>query len=144
AQGKLIGEGTGDKAEAVADWLGGQSLEVNDEVPPCDWKMAVVRMGGREELLVQMVDLFFTEMQKLLPALHQAIAAEEMPAVQRLAHSIKGSAALFAAPAAVAAALRIEVMGRTSNLAGVDEALPILEHEIDRLIQALTTHRVRT
>ncbi|MEZ6055145.1 MAG: ATP-binding protein [Planctomycetaceae bacterium] len=144
AQGKLIGEGTGDKAEAVADWLGGQSLEVNDEVPPCDWKLAVVRMGGREELLVQMVDLFFTEMQKLLPALHQAIAAEEMPAVQRLAHSIKGSAALFAAPAAVAAAARIEVMGRTSNLAGVDEALPILEHEIDRLIQALTTHRVRT
>ena len=105
-----------------------------------DWKAAVDRVGGRVDLLKQMVGLFFKETDKLLPALHTAIAQQDMVKVQRNAHSIKGSASCFAAPPAVSAAVRLEFMGRDGDLTGAEEAYSLLEIEIERLRQALTTY----
>ncbi len=104
-----------------------------------DWTAAVDRVGGREDLLKQMVGLFFKEMDKLVPALHESIAQRDMAKVQRLAHSIKGSASCFAAPPAVTAAVRLEFMGRDGDLNGADEAYALLEREIERLKQALSS-----
>ena len=59
--------------------------------------------------------------------------------MRRVAHSIKGSASCFAAPPAVAAAMRLEFMGRDGVLTDADEAYAVLEREIDRLKQALMT-----
>lgn len=103
-----------------------------------DWNAAVDRVGGREDLLKQMVGVFFKETDKLFPALREAIAQRDMVKVRRVAHSIKGSASCFAAPAAVSAAVRLEFMGRDCDLTGADEAYALLEHEIKRLQQALT------
>jgi CheY-like chemotaxis protein len=103
-----------------------------------DWEAAVDRIGGREDLLKQMVTLFFKEAGKLLPALHEAIGQKDSVKVRRLAHSIKGSASCFAAPAAISAATRVEFMGRDDDLTDVKEAFTVLEREIERLSQALT------
>ena len=103
-----------------------------------DWAAAVDRIGGREDLLKQMVAIFFQETDKLVPALREAIALRDMVKVRRLAHSIKGSASCFAAPSAVSAAVRLEFMGRDDDLTGADDAYSVLEHEIERLKQALT------
>ena len=102
-----------------------------------DWNAAVDRVGGREDLLKQMVGLFFKEVDKLVTSLRDAIAQREMTKVQRLAHSIKGSASCFAAPPAVAAAARLEFMGQAGDLTDADEAFAYLEREVDRLKQAL-------
>ena len=104
-----------------------------------DWAAAVDRIGGREDLLKQMATIFFKETDKLVPALREAIALRDMVKVRRLAHSIKGSASCFAAPSAVSAAVRLEFMGRDDDLTGADEAYAVLDHEIKRLKQALTT-----
>ena len=103
-----------------------------------DWAAAVDRIGGREDLLKQMAAIFFKETDKLVPALREAISQRDMVKVRRLAHSIKGSASCFAAPSAVSAAVRLEFMGRDDDLTGADEAYSVLEHEIKRLIQALS------
>ena len=103
-----------------------------------DWEAAVDRIGGREDLLKQMVTLFYKEAGKLVPALHEAIGQKDSVKVRRLAHSIKGSASCFAAPAAISAATRVEFMGRDDDLTDVEEAFTVLEREIDRLSQALT------
>ena len=103
-----------------------------------DWEAAVDRIGGREDLLKQMVTLFYKEAGKLVPALQEAIGQKDSVKVRRLAHSIKGSASCFAAPAAISAATRVEFMGRDDDLADVEEAFTVLEREIDRLSQALT------
>ena len=60
--------------------------------------------------------------------------------VRRLAHTIKGAASCFAAGPAVAAALRLEMMGKDGELSGAIEACDSLEHEVGRLKQALTTY----
>lgn len=104
-----------------------------------DWVAAVDRIGGREDLLKQMAGLFFKEADKLLPALREAIVQRDLVKVRRTAHSIKGSASCFAAPSAVSAAVRLEFMGRDNELDGADEALAVLEHEVERLKHALTS-----
>ena len=102
-----------------------------------DWSAAVDRVGGREDLLKQMVELFYKEIARLVPALREALVQQDMGKVRRLAHSIKGSASCFAAPPAVSAAMRLEFMGRDGVLSGADEAFAVLEREIERLKQAL-------
>jgi two-component system sensor kinase len=104
-----------------------------------DWTAALDRIGGREDLLKQMVGLFYKESDKLMPSLREAIARQDNPKVQRLGHSIKGSASCFAATPAMSAAVRLEFMGRDGNLSGADEAYALLELEIDRLKQALSS-----
>jgi signal transduction histidine kinase/CheY-like chemotaxis protein/tetratricopeptide (TPR) repeat protein len=102
-----------------------------------DWDAAVDRIGGREDLLKQMVTLFYKEAGKLLPSLQDAIGQQDAAKVRRLAHSVKGSASCFAAPAAISAATRVEFMGQDEDLTGAEEAFTLLEREIERLTEAL-------
>jgi two-component system sensor kinase len=117
--------------------------ETDDTASVMDWKAAVERVGGREDLLTRMVGLFFKEADNLLPALREAIAKRDLVKVRRLAHSMKGSASCFAAPPAVGAATRIEFMGRDGDLTGAEEAFSLLERETERLKQALMAHSPR-
>jgi two-component system sensor kinase len=104
-----------------------------------DWEAAVQRVGGRSDMLRKMVKVFLQECGKLMPAIRQAIDEGDGPVLRRLAHSLKGSADTFAAPAAVAAALRLETMGRDGELTDGGEAFDALQQEIDRLGQALAS-----
>ena len=122
------------------------SVPVDNDVPVesapaasiLDWDAALERIGGSEELLREVVALFFTETDKLVPALREAIGRQDMAEVRRLAHTIKGAVSHFAAEPAEAAAERVEFMGRDDDLTGVDEAYALLESEVERLKQALT------
>jgi two-component system sensor kinase len=104
-----------------------------------DWKAAVERLDGREDVLRQMVPIFLKEADKLMPALREAITQQDAAKVRRLAHSIKGSASCFAAAPAASAALQLEFMGRDGFLVDADEAYRALEREVERLKQALAT-----
>jgi signal transduction histidine kinase/CheY-like chemotaxis protein/tetratricopeptide (TPR) repeat protein len=123
----------------------GASAQVDNDTPVesgpaesiMDWGAALDRIGGREDLLKQMVKLFYKESGKLMPALETAIGQQDAEKVQRLAHSVKGSASCFAAPAAISAATRVEFMGRDQELTGAEEAFTLLEREMERLTEAL-------
>jgi CheY-like chemotaxis protein len=104
-----------------------------------DWEAAVQRVGGRSDLLRKMVKVFLQECGKLMPAIRRAIDEGDAPVLRRLAHSLKGSADTFAAQAAVAAAWRLETMGRDGELADGGKAFDALQREIDRLGQALAS-----
>ncbi len=105
--------------------------------PAMDRNVALELLGGREELFGELTAIFFEETGKLMPALRTAVQQQNIAEVRRLAHTIKGAASHFAAPAAVAAALRLETMGRDGDLAGADEACARLEREVERLKHAL-------
>ena len=104
-----------------------------------DWEAAVQRVGGRADLLRKMVKVFLLECDKLIPAIRRAIDEGDRPTLRRLAHSLKGSADTFAAHATVAAALRLELMGRDGNLREAGEAYDDLRRETDRLTQVLAS-----
>jgi HPt (histidine-containing phosphotransfer) domain-containing protein len=73
-----------------------------------------------------------------MSGLRAAIGRQDSGEVRRFAHTIKGSSSHFFAQPTVAAASRVELMGRDGDLTGVDEAYASLEHEVERLRQALT------
>jgi len=73
----------------------------------------------------------------MLGELRTALDDKDAVRLRRAAHSLKGSAANFSAPAAVEAAWKLEEMGRQGNLQGAAESLPELEQEVHRLRRAL-------
>jgi signal transduction histidine kinase/CheY-like chemotaxis protein/tetratricopeptide (TPR) repeat protein len=105
-----------------------------------DWQAAVDRLGGRTDLLEQMVVLFFTECDKSLLEIRAAIDAQDAVRTLRLAHMLKGTLNCFAAHGAALAALRLELMGQQGNLAGADEAYAELVSHLERVKLALAVH----
>jgi signal transduction histidine kinase/CheY-like chemotaxis protein/tetratricopeptide (TPR) repeat protein/tRNA A-37 threonylcarbamoyl transferase component Bud32 len=109
--------------------------EPRDDV--LNWNAALRRIGGRTELLDQIVKLFYTESDTLMCEIQKAIAAADAVKLQRAAHSLKGSADCFCATATVQAALRLEVIGRDSMLTEADDAYAELQSAIKVLRAAL-------
>jgi signal transduction histidine kinase/DNA-binding response OmpR family regulator/HPt (histidine-containing phosphotransfer) domain-containing protein len=98
---------------------------------------ALNRVGGSEEILRELVELFRTECPKQMIDIQQQHAVRDLPALGRAAHTLKGSVAIFAAQPAYEAALRIEKMGRSGDASNFDEAWHDLQSAIDRLMAAL-------
>jgi two-component system sensor kinase len=111
-----------------------------DSPAALDWDAALRRVGGRADMLKKMVKVFLAECDKLIPRIRRAIDAGDAPDVQRLAHSLKGSAGCFAAEAAVAAASRLEVMGRDGALENAGATFTVVRTEIERLKLALAAY----
>jgi len=104
-----------------------------------DWHIALEQSGNNEDLLRELITVFFEESSQLMGGLRQAIEQKNAADVRRLAHTIKGAANHFAASSAAAAALRLEMMGREGDLTGAEEALTRLAQEVERLTQALAS-----
>jgi HPt (histidine-containing phosphotransfer) domain-containing protein len=94
---------------------------------------ALDRVGGDKELLEEVAQLFLDTSPHLLAGIRQAVAARDAPALERSAHTLKGSVGNFGAEAAFQAALRLERIGRSRDLSGAEEALQALEGEMERL-----------
>jgi HPt (histidine-containing phosphotransfer) domain-containing protein len=105
-----------------------------------DREAALDRMGGDQELLKEIALLFLGDYPKLIEKLRQAVEQSDAVELERAAHALKGSVANFSARTAVKAALTLEEMGRSGNLAGAREALATLESVFEALrpeLQAL-------
>ncbi len=97
------------------------------------------RLEGDRELLSEIVQEFLRDCPKLVARIRDAIAAADGDALARAAHSLKGSAANFAAKSVFQAALELERIGGERDLARAEGAYSILEEELRRLERALTT-----
>jgi two-component system sensor histidine kinase/response regulator len=91
------------------------------------------RIEGDTDLLADMVGLFLRECPCHLVAIREAVACGDARTLERAAHTLKGSVSNFAAPAAAAAVLRLERMGREGDLARAAEDCAALEMELERL-----------
>jgi HPt (histidine-containing phosphotransfer) domain-containing protein len=92
-----------------------------------DHEVALARVGGDAELLREIADLFLDDYPNVLVELRAAAERGDAKAVERTAHSLKGSVANFGARSAVDAAFRIESMGRDRELSEVAQVLQTLE-----------------
>ena len=99
--------------------------------------VALERLGGDEELLRDVARLFLEEYPVLLLEIRQAVAAQDAEALQRAAHSLKGSVSNFGADAAYNAASMLEMMGRTLDLAHVERGLAELDEALQYIHPAL-------
>lgn len=104
------------------------------------------RLGDDVELVTELIELFLEASPKLLVDVQIAVQRRDAKAIERTAHRLKASAGNFGMNETVATALRLEVLGRTGDLADVDatcqslcEELRQLQEELDQWSEAETT-----
>ena len=95
------------------------------------------RMGNNRELFCEVVGIYDEDSPQLLDRIRAAVHDGDAARLHRAAHSLKGLVSNFGASAAAEAAYVLERMGTSRALAGSEEALRVLEHELGRLSKAL-------
>ncbi|MCX6604985.1 MAG: Hpt domain-containing protein [Acidobacteria bacterium] len=105
-------------------------VQFTSQIARLNGAVALERLGGDEELLREVARLFLEEYPGLLLEIRQAVAARDADALQRAAHSLKGSVSNFGADAAYNAAFVLEMMGRTRDLEHVERGLAELDEAL--------------
>ncbi len=93
------------------------------------------------DALADLIDGFLSEAPRLLEQIHQALAARDMPALQRAAHTLKSTSALFGAETLSSLCKELEAMAHAGTLDGADHAIGRIEEELRRVRKALEQER---
>ncbi len=96
-------------------------------------KTALTYMDGDRELFKEVVELFLNNYPSLLSEIRVAISNSNSKALEREAHSIKGSAGNLSAKRVYDAASALEEIGKSGDLSNAEEAYKVLEKEIEAL-----------
>jgi PAS domain S-box-containing protein len=99
----------------------------------------VKSFDGDLEMVLVLARVFADSSPSQLSELYEAVARGDAEAIERGAHTLKGSVANFRAEPAVDAAARLEQLARTGDLSTADSALSMLEKQIERLREELET-----
>jgi two-component system, sensor histidine kinase and response regulator len=98
---------------------------------------ALDRLGGDEDLLRELCQIFLEESPKLMQTLREAIASSDPQGVNHAAHSLKGELGYLGAAGAVQAARQLEEMGHDKELSQASDVFMLLEREMAGLHLAL-------
>jgi two-component system sensor histidine kinase/response regulator len=110
-----------------------------DDEPIIDPEVALQHVEGSEELLQDMVGIFFEESDEMCRRITQAIAEADAALLERSAHTLKSSSAMFGARRARRAALDLELLGQGGSTDGAKELFEKLRHEVTVLREAVAT-----
>jgi two-component system, sensor histidine kinase and response regulator len=102
-----------------------------------DKASALAQVGGDEQLLKELLAAFLSEYPPLVAQIRDAIAQRDARRLERAAHTLKGAAAAVTASAVADAGQRLEIMGRTGELAGAESVCIELEDALRRLSPTL-------
>ena len=102
-------------AQATVGEMAAPPEPTEETAAALDWEASLAYLDHNEALLRDMASLFCIECPKLMAGIREAISQGEISELRRAAHTLKGSADVFAARPAAAAALRLETMGREEN-----------------------------
>ena len=99
--------------------------------------LALDRVGGDEELLREVAQLFLREYPPLLIQIREAVQRADADRIMEAAHTMKGSLATLGAEAGAQTAFQLELMGRKHLLDGSHSACRALEEQLDQLDEEL-------
>jgi HPt (histidine-containing phosphotransfer) domain-containing protein len=91
------------------------------------------RFAEHPDLLGELAAIFLEDGPIRLAAICAGVERRDAGALEAAAHALRGSAANFEATQAVDAALKLELMGGSGDLTGVDEAWADLQLVMGRL-----------
>jgi len=114
------------------DDVSGQPLERG-----WDHARMVEQLGGDEELLHKVIEIFVKEGPEKLARLRHAISQQDSDTVAKEAHSLKGELGYLGVSAVSQKARALEEMGRTRDLTGAAKTLAALEQEVLAVIAAM-------
>jgi two-component system sensor histidine kinase/response regulator len=112
----------------------------NGGLPPTDvfvLSKALEVVDGDIELFRDIANLFLENLPDSVARVREAIKMADGHALERAAHSLKGSVSNFGAKRAFEAAYRLEVLGREGRLPEAEDALTGLDEELKGFRSAL-------
>lgn len=98
-------------------------------------------VGGDAGFVAELIDEFLADAPVQLEALRAAAASGDAEAARRAAHTLKGNARTFGAPAFADLCREAEAAAAEGRLQAAGAALPTLEREWERVQAALTAFR---
>jgi len=113
--------------------LSSEEASVEIQLQQLDESLALSRVGGDAELLKEVVELFLDDYPSTFEKIKDAVAASDATALERHAHSLKGSVSTFGAQRAFEAAFALEKQGRSGDLVGAPDGLSQLEQALEAL-----------
>ncbi len=123
----------------------GKQISVLNAVDPTRGIFDPVKMyqniGSDSELFAQLVRLFLDRHQTMLTDIRTALASADAIAVERMAHTFKGTAGNLCASEVALTAGRLEAVGRLSALHDAPPVYAQLELEVARLVRVLESYR---
>ena len=93
----------------------------------------LARLGGDEELLGEIVQVYFEDYPGLLSQMQEAINESNSERLMRAAHDLKGLLSNFSSASATSAVQALEHAGRHDELAAAPQQLRTLQHELTLL-----------
>ena len=96
-------------------------------------------VGGDQNLVNSIVENFVSETSNFLDAIEAAVAANDLPTIERLAHSLKGNARLFGDETLADLASKLETSAKDENNTTVQELIAPTEDARLALTQHLQT-----
>ncbi|MEK7273276.1 MAG: Hpt domain-containing protein, partial [Nitrospirota bacterium] len=109
--------------------------------PIFDPSQMLQNIGGDQDLLVQLVDLFLERQADMMSQVRQALSLGDAVTVERAAHTLKGTAGNLCAPEVALAAGRLEAIGRLGTLHDAPAVYANLEMDMLRLLHLLEEYR---
>jgi HPt (histidine-containing phosphotransfer) domain-containing protein len=122
-------------AEAIAD-----HNKLTAEKRPAvtvDKAALLLRLGGREDRLRMIVQVFINESAGLMARIEDAVHSGDGPGLKLAAHSLKGAVGIFSVPRIVTLAQSLESLGQAGDFREANDAGIRLAEEIRSLHAAL-------
>lgn len=110
-----------------------ETTMVDDEL--YDWNKAVEMIGGEEELLISVLEMFLDEVPGYLNSLQSSAEAGDLATLAQTAHTLKGLFATFCAEEATGLALTLEQQAKQQH--NCTDALAALKQMMQRLMPQL-------
>ena len=88
---------------------------------------------GEPDILEELIELFLTDVPPQLVALQAAVEAGDAHAIERIAHTLKGSCGNMGAKRMEAICAELEELGRSGNLTPAPGLISRLEEEFGRV-----------
>ena len=114
------------------------------ERPVFDLEAALARVEGDRSLLQELIKIFLEDAPRQLAEIREAIAAKDARRLNRAAHSLGGAIANFEAGPAHEAAVRLERISASPDIAGAADAAAELERTLERLRRELLAESAGT
>lgn len=112
-------------------------MKFSSELAKLDCAVALERLGGDEQLLKEVARLFLGEYPTLMDDIRSAAQTNDADALQRAAHSMKGSVSNFGAEGVYQAAFALERLGRGGDLSDIDNCIEKLDSALRYIHPAL-------
>ena len=104
-----------------------------------DLDAVLERVGGDEGLLREIIDIFLEEYPGIFANIGSSVEKRDALALERSAHTLKGSVSNFGARSATQAAHDLELMGRRNDFQTAPGTVEMLKCELAALHSALSS-----